>query len=169
MSSQKIKNLSNVEKKNYFKSWYCYKYKSAGLRYEMGVCIYTGNIVWINGPFKPGLYNDKKIFNENLKNVLPPGEYVIADKMYRGDPDKARVPNENLDTPEETFYNQRARARQENTNHLLKQWKILRQIYRHDVSTHVDVFWSVAVLTQISFDLNEKLNYHVDFVGEIMV
>jgi DDE superfamily endonuclease len=132
----------------------------------MCVCIYTGNIVWINGPFKPGLYNDKKIVNENLKHALPAGEYVIADRGYRGHPDKARVPNEELDTEDVIYFNQTARARQENTNHLLIQWKILRQIYRHDPSSHVHVFWSIAVTTQISFDMNEKMNHNIYFQGE---
>jgi DDE superfamily endonuclease len=106
MKGKKFENWSKEDKKKYRKSWFCYKYKSAGLCYEMCVCIYNGNIVWINGPFKPGLYNDKKFFNENLKHALPAGEYVIADRGYRGHPDKARVPNENLDTADDIYFNQ---------------------------------------------------------------
>ena len=42
--------------------WYSPKFKGAGLRYELGVCIQTGDIVWINGPFCPGNWNDVEIF-----------------------------------------------------------------------------------------------------------
>ena len=44
------------------KDFYLHKFAKAGLCYEVGVCIQTGLIVWINGPFAVGKYNDITIF-----------------------------------------------------------------------------------------------------------
>ena len=64
------------------KKWYSHKFKKAGLRYEVAVNIKTGDIVWINGPFPCGSWNDIKIFRCNLKLLIPPGEMVEADKGW---------------------------------------------------------------------------------------
>ncbi len=34
--------------------WYIYKFKSGGLRYEVGVSIEKENLVWVNGPYPCG-------------------------------------------------------------------------------------------------------------------
>jgi hypothetical protein len=56
--------------------------KSA-LRYELGVDILTGNLVWIQGPYPAGKYTDIKFFNKVLRNFLEPGERVEADAGQR--------------------------------------------------------------------------------------
>jgi hypothetical protein len=66
------------------KDWYSHKFKAAGIRYEVAVCIQTGDIVWINGPFKCGKWPDVKIFRAELQQKLLPGEMVEADNGYRG-------------------------------------------------------------------------------------
>ena len=48
-----------------------YAGKSA-LRYELGVDILAGNLVWIQGPYPAGKYTDIKIFNKVLRNFLEP-------------------------------------------------------------------------------------------------
>ena len=55
-----------------------YAGKSA-LRYELGVDILAGNLVWIQGPYPAGKYTDIVIFNKVLRNFL---------ERYRGHPDK---------------------------------------------------------------------------------
>jgi hypothetical protein len=45
-----------------------YAGKSA-LRYELGICIWTGHLVWIKGPYAPGQWNDITIFNNCLARV----------------------------------------------------------------------------------------------------
>jgi hypothetical protein len=74
------------EPKPFSRMWYSHKFNGAGLRYEIGVCIQTGDIVWVNGPFKCGPWPDLSIFRINLKNLLLPREQVEADNGYRGDP-----------------------------------------------------------------------------------
>jgi hypothetical protein len=166
LRTQEIENLSKEDKKKYRKSWYSHKFKGPGLRYEVGVCIFSGNICWINGPFKPGLMNDIQIFREKLRGCLSPGEQVVADKGYKGDPLYVRVPDRNNDTVEDKKYNSDARMRQEHVNRYFKTWKILKEVYRHDRDSHCMVFWSVAVLTQISFDMGDKHTWQFQFWGE---
>ena len=67
-----------------------YAGKSA-LRYELGVNILVGNLVWIQVPYPAGKYTDIKIFNHVLVHVLELGERVEADEGYRGHADKDKV------------------------------------------------------------------------------
>ena len=46
-----------------------YEGKSA-LRYEIGVSILGGDLVWIQGPYSAGVFNDVKIFNKVLCHFL---------------------------------------------------------------------------------------------------
>jgi hypothetical protein len=57
-----------------------------GVKHKVGVCIQTGDIVWVNGPFKEGKWHDIMVYRRNLKGLLHPGEMVKADRGYRGDP-----------------------------------------------------------------------------------
>ena len=41
--------------------WFSHKFRGPGLKYEIAVCIQTGDIVWANGPFKCGKWPDVKI------------------------------------------------------------------------------------------------------------
>jgi hypothetical protein len=44
-----------------------YAFKSA-LRYEIGVSILGGDLVWIQGPYPAGAFNDVKIFNNVFRH-----------------------------------------------------------------------------------------------------
>ena len=59
--------------------YYSHKFKRSGLRYEVGVSIQKGDICWIFGPFKCGIFTDLMIFGMSLKHALGRGEKVIAD------------------------------------------------------------------------------------------
>ena len=62
------------------------------LCYEVAVAIISGKIVWINGPYPAGRYNDVRIFRDSLQTFLDAGERVEADDGYRGDPTICKVP-----------------------------------------------------------------------------
>ena len=69
----------------YNKDFFSPKFKSGGLRYEVGVCIATGNIVWIHGPFRGGK-NDISISQAGiLRGPLEEGEMCEADNGYQGE------------------------------------------------------------------------------------
>ena len=72
-----------------------YAGKSA-VRYELGVDIIAGNLVWIQGPYPAGTYNDIKIFNQCLRHFLEPGKQVEADEDYRGHVDKVKGPGNDV-------------------------------------------------------------------------
>ncbi len=66
--------------------------KSA-LRYELGIDILAGNLVWVEGPYPVGAWPDIKIFMNTLADTLPPGERIEANNVYMGHPDKVKYPN----------------------------------------------------------------------------
>jgi hypothetical protein len=134
-----------------------YPGKSA-LRYELGVDILAGNLVWIQGPYPAGKYTNIKIFNKVLRNFLKPGERVEADEGYRGHPDKIKCPGNDANPAENRRMQGRGRARHETLNGRLKNWGILSQFFRHYIMTHGDVFRACAVVTQLTVENGEPLS-----------
>jgi hypothetical protein len=120
------------------------------LNYEVGVCIQTGDIVWVNGPFNAGGLNDIKLYRRTLKYQLVPGEMVEADRGYRGD--KTIKCPETVVSLSDTQAKQKAQARHEAVNGRLKQFRVLVSVFRHEYNLHQFVFYDFAVLTQISFE-----------------
>jgi len=134
-----------------------YAGKSA-LRYELGVDILAGNLVWIQGPYPAGKYTGIKIFNKVLRNFLEPGERVEADDGYRGHPNKIKCPGNDTNPAENRAMQGRVRARHETLNGWLKNWGVLSQVYRHDIMRHGDVFRACAVVTQLTIENGEPLS-----------
>ena len=108
--------------KPFWRGWFSHKFKGPGVRYEVGLCIMTGHIVWIHGPFPCGKWPDLKIFRNAMKQQLSPGEKVQADLGYRGEPDYIVLPTGVNDI------GQRVRARHETVNKRFKQWGILHRV-----------------------------------------
>lgn len=151
--------------RNFDKRFYSHKFKGAGVRYEVAVCIATGFIVWVHGPFPCGSFPDITIFRAGLKYQLCNGERVEADKGYRGEPLHISTPNDHR-TAEEKLSKDHARARHEHINGRLKQFSILDRTFRHSVLKHADVFWSVAVITQLSLLYGEKTIWKINYKGQ---
>jgi hypothetical protein len=61
-----------------------YKFKKSGFRYEVGLCIKTGDIFWWTEPHLPGIWNDELVFKHGLVKVLEPAERVEVDGGYWG-------------------------------------------------------------------------------------
>ena len=153
------------EPKPFTKDFYSHKFAKAGLRYEVGVCIQAGLIVWINGPFVAGKYNNITIFRSKMIYKLLDWEMVEADQGYVGQLNKIHVKYE-LGVSENQFEAKvRARARGETINGRFKNFRILMDRFWHKISMHSYVFRAVAVLTQISFTTVSptfKVNYPAD-------
>lgn len=140
------------------KWFWSYKFRKCGLRYEVGICILTGHICWLNGPYAPGIWNDDMIFGDALVHELEEGERVEADNGYRGHaPEYVRCPASISNPPEQEEMQKKVRGRHETCNKRLKQWKILRDEYRHNIEDHGAVFRAIAVLTQLSLEHGEPL------------
>jgi hypothetical protein len=147
------------------KIWFSSKFKSAGVRYEIGICIKTGHIVWINGPYPCGWGCDLKIFKQKLATLLLPYEKVMCDRNYRDYPHQCyckshvqKYIDPNAIVKEKTPEYQaiaRATARHEDINGRFKEWGILDQVYRNDRDLHYIFFNAIAVVTQIEI-LNNR-------------
>jgi DDE superfamily endonuclease len=139
------------------KKFFSYKFNKPALSYEVALCIQTGCIVWINGPF-PGTYHDITIFRTSLISHLDAGERVEADDGYVGEaPKYVKCPRSFSNPIETRAMQQSVRARQETVNARFKDWGCLGQRFRHDLVKHSNCFRSVAILTQLSIEEGEKL------------
>ena len=154
------------------RKWYSHKNKKSALRYEVCLSIITGDIVWINVPFVAGKHNDIIIFRSSLVSHLSFGERVEADDGYIGEaPQCIKCPMSVTNPAGMKEIQGRVRSRQETVNRRFKDWGILKQVYRHDLPSHSEVFRAIAVITQIAIDSGEKLfsyiyrdHYFFDFV-----
>ena len=72
-----------TERKPYSKRYFSYKFNGPGLKYEIGLSIKTGRIVWVNGGIPCGLANDLSLARSKFVKKLLPGEKAIADKGYK--------------------------------------------------------------------------------------
>jgi hypothetical protein len=129
--------------------WFGHKFKSAGVRYEVDVCIRSGWIVWINGPFPCGEWNDVKIAKSALIHELDEGELFVADKGYQTAMCYSITPNDLVfASQEQKDRHELIRARHEAINRRLKQWRILSSLFRHGFTKHGTAFMAVANITQ---------------------
>ena len=128
------------------KGWLSHKMNHSGLRYEVGVCIQTGWICWINGPFPCGEYPDVNIFRMSLKGMLDDNERVEVDSGYVDD--KVRSKDDYHGIRHWRYEKGQARARHENVNGRFKEWKCMGNVFRHDKRKHKEYFYAVATIVQ---------------------
>jgi hypothetical protein len=141
-------------------AFYSFKFRSSGLRYEVCVCIITGHIVWISGPFPPGDWPDLSIFRHALINALDEGERVEADDGYIGEDPNTTITPGGIRFMEPKITHKirgRVRNRQESVNERLKLFSCIGGTFRHELAKHSQCFRACAVLTQISFQYGKGL------------
>lgn len=139
--------------------WWSHKFNGPGVRYEVGTCIRTGDIVWFRGPF-PCNISDREIFDNYLSTKLLPGEGVEADSGYVGR-DQIFTPGV-AKTSKERKQKSQVRGRQENVNARLKVFGVMKRWNNSDPAKHVVFARSVAVIVQLSFTHGEGL-YEVPY------
>lgn len=137
-------------KTEFNRKFFSSKFKGPGLRYEIGVCIKTGFVVWYHGPFPCGAFPDIKIYNLKLKTLLLTGEKVIADKGYKGDFTVCTPLNASDEDHKKSM--SISRARHETINRRFKQMQALKQVWRHDRTKHIFALEAVLALTQLEFE-----------------
>jgi len=145
------------EPRPFNRQWYSQKFKGPAVRYEIGVCIRTGWIVWVNGPFACGKWPDLKIFKEAMIHELDYGERVVADGGYPTGNQFTIVPR-HLHGADKRFHSI-VRARHEIVNRRIKQWRVLGERYRNQLLDHGTFFWAVAVITQVTLR-EESVPFH---------
>ncbi len=71
----------------YCKPFWSYKFKKSGLRYEVGLCILTGDICWWSGPYAPGVCGCiRRVFTLRFsmcRNAREQTEGVIPKIMHK--------------------------------------------------------------------------------------
>ena len=75
------------------KLWYSHKFKKSAVRYKVGLCILTGKIVWVHGPFNCGEWNHLSIFHYSLLS------HHLQDAGERGDVGRSVIPWGNTEGP----------------------------------------------------------------------
>lgn len=153
------KYLKNSKRHN--KKWYSHKFNSAGVTYEMAVCIKTGDIVWIHGPFVASTH-DITMFRFRLKGMLAAGEKAMGDRGYAGDL-KTITPNDATSCHHKRSMSA-LRGRHETVNRRFKTFGALQQRFRHDVNKHHLFFRAAAVLIQLGHSNGYS---HYDVVGYV--
>jgi len=152
---------------NYGPAFSSHKFKGkSGLRYEVGLCIKTGDIVWINGPFPCGRNPDINIFRASLLSHLDEGERVEADDGYIGDaPRYIKCPKSFTNPVVTETMQQYVRNRQETVNKRFKDWGILNQVFRNKQKVHLhgEVFRAIVVITQIAISRGGEPLFQVDY------
>jgi hypothetical protein len=148
------------------RKFHSHKFKQgSGLRYEVALCILTAELVWINGPYECGMWNDVSIFRNALISMLDEGERVEADDGYRGEaPEHVKCPQSicNLQIDDLERMQAIVRRRQETINKRFKQWGILKQVFRGNLVYHGDIFRVIAIITQLAIENGEPL-FAVDY------
>ena len=142
------------------KRWFSPKFKGPGLRYEIAISILEGDIVWVNGPFPPGLYNDVQIFEEQgLQSMLEKNERVECDGIYIGcDPVYCKSNYGITHAQAGKEIRNRVRARHETGNRRLKIFNYIRdRRSRHGILKHGTMFKACARIVQISIEEGDKL------------
>ena len=136
------------------RKWYSHKLNGPGVRYEIGLCIRTGNIVWKNGGVPCGDWPDLRLARNAFVDMLGVGERALADKGY-GDARYFINPNNadgvNLARQKEIM------ARHETVNRRLKQFGILSQRFRHSLQLHPICFDAIVNITQLLIESGEPL------------
>ena len=84
-------------------------------------------------------------------------EKVEADKGYRGEEHYVNTP-----PVEDGEMAQRVRSSHEMVNKRFKQWKCLKDVFRHNLAKHHDMFTAVAVVTQLAMENGEPL-FNVEY------
>ena len=134
------------------RKWCSPKFKHAGLRYEIAICIQTGWIVWVNGPYPAGQWPDLCVSRDGLNQALDDDEMFVADGGYKHKkggwsltPSGYRTRLQHMQAV--------ARARHECINRYFKVFGAFRIQWRHHRSKHGIAFYAAANLVQARIQL----------------
>ncbi|KAJ3280198.1 hypothetical protein HDU76_009248 [Blyttiomyces sp. JEL0837] len=132
------------------KGLYSHKFHHAGYRYQVATALGISAIVLVAGGLPCGSWSDMKMARQFVFPLLEEGEWIAADRGYRGDRRiisyvsgtgaAVRRHNENI---------KNMKARHETVNKRLKDFNILVVPFRGDIGRHNIVFAAVAEVTNI--------------------
>ena len=140
---------------------YSFKLNGAGFRCEYGIDRFYSNVLWVNGPFLPGKYNDNQIFADfGLKERLSScGKKALADKIYNGHPNECSTFNA-VDNSVIRTFKARTQMSHEQFNGMVKEFGCCKKPFRHKpdkMQKHKWCFEAVTVICQYRLEHGEPL------------
>ena len=152
------------EPKPFSTQWSSHKYGGKpAVNYELGIRVHKPQLAWVYGPTRPGAMNDLEVSKQallpelkRLKDIYNQPRRIIGDGIYSSEPEF--ISNKNSFDPKElSIFKQRALARHERFNGLLKNFGVLHHIFRHGRGNVEDVhryhFHACCELVQIQLNL----------------
>jgi hypothetical protein len=144
---------------------YSEKFSGPGLKYEAALCIKTGHIVWINGPFIAST-NDGSIFRfHGFGDAITVDEDVQVDSGYLGD-NRFMPPHVSL-TSKDRKQKGVVRGQHEGVNGWMKVYGVLKTHFHHFgtgpnsraemMARHKLCFEAVTVITQLKISTGEPI------------
>ena len=124
-----------------------------GLRYEVGLCIQTGHIVWINGGVPCGAWPDLALARSAYTHAVCEGELTCADLGY-ADPNYFITPRYQ---PETSIQQKEIMARHETVNKRFKQFSVLKTTFRHQIDLHCLCFYAVVNIVELEIENGSPL------------
>jgi hypothetical protein len=130
------------------KRFFNFKFRGFGLHYKIGISIMGSDIVWLNGPYESGTWNDIKIFRDSLMSNLDPGERVEADDGYVGETLRhVKCPMSFANPLKNRWMQGIVRSRYDTINKRFTQWGCFIQRFQHDYLKDAGVLRSCVVIT----------------------
>ena len=134
-----------------------HKVNAAGVRHEIGVCIQTGLIAWVNGPFKPSKWVDLRIFRSGLLHALAIGEWVVGDGGYQDGRQFVIAKHDNHQPDWMKAMVAEALSRHEHINARIKVFGAMEQRFRHGMERHGSVMNAVCNIVQVQLMVESPL------------
>lgn len=138
--------------------YYSFKKKKHTLKYEIVCSFVHCRILWILGPF-PGTVHDLRIARTSFVLQLLRGEKALADKAYVGDA-HFLTPHRPAVTAEQKEWNALMNQHRQMVERMIKrmkQFRAIKETWRHDLPLHPYVFTVVGNLTNLCL-LHQPLN-----------
>lgn len=135
------------------RKWYSHKFNGPGIRYEVGLCLQTGSIVWANGGFPCGAFPDLKIAREAYIYAVEENEMTLADRGYNDEKYFIFPSTNDFSSAQQKKF----MARHETINMRLKRFGVLQNRFRHCLSLHPKCFYAVLNLTQLLIENGEPM------------
>lgn len=115
------------------KKWYSHKFNGPALRYEIGLCIQSGDIVWANGGVPAGDFSYLKLARLAYVDAVDEDEMTLADKGYK-DLNFFVTP---IFSDAMNLRQKMIMARHETVNMRLKIFGVLRNKFRHQYNIYI--------------------------------
>lgn len=133
------------------KDYFSHKFKAAALRYEIGISLKTGHIIWKFGGYPAGAYPDLKLARELYVHQVIQGELTFADDGYQDE--QYFILPRHTNAKGHKFI----MSRHETVNKRIRHFKILKNTFYHDLEKHQKCFYAVTNITALIIKFEEPL------------